>query len=108
VAGDAAPVVREVPCDGGRAAVIDRPDHGQADLLLIGTGGPARVGAIDMGAELALIQRDHSGDLQAVALFGSSARLVVDGFTFEADVAAEFTRRGTEWVVEGAGRIVSR
>ena len=106
---DADPVrVVEVSCSAGRAVTIDRPHLGESDLLLVGTGGTARTDAIEMGAELALIKRDASGRPREVALFGSSARLVIDQTVFETDAAAEFTRRGSEWTVEGNGRIVAR
>jgi Uncharacterized protein conserved in bacteria len=99
-------VVRETPCHGGRAAVIDRPDHGQTNLLLVGTGEAARVGAIEMEGELALIQRDSTGELRTVALFGDSAHLVADGIIFEATGTAEFTRAGAGWAVDGEGRVL--
>ena len=104
-AGDHDPAsVREVSCRGGHAVVIDRPAGG-SDLLLVGDGGTANADSVELRGELALIQRELTGELRAVALFGDAAHVVVDGITFEAAGAAEFTRRGADWVVEGTGRV---
>jgi hypothetical protein len=105
--------VRDVPATGGRAVSIDRPEGQGSDLLLVRTTGVARVGRAEMDAELALIRRDGpagegGGEIRSVALFGGSARLSLDGITFEATGAAEFVRRDADWSVEGAGRVVAR
>jgi hypothetical protein len=69
----------------------------------------AQIHSIEMEAELALVRRDALGrELRSVALFGDSARLSVGGVSFEAAGAAEFVRRGADWSVEGAGRVVVR
>ncbi|MFL5608694.1 MAG: hypothetical protein ACJ8AD_19720, partial [Gemmatimonadaceae bacterium] len=106
---DGSAAVRELPASGGRAVTIDRPEVESSDLLLVRTSGVARVGGIEMDADLALIRRDASaGDVRWAALFGDQARLSVDGVSLEASGAAEFVRHGAGWAVEGAGRVVVR
>jgi hypothetical protein len=107
--GDGSVAVRDLPGDGGRAVAIDHPAGRGSDLLLVRNTGVAQIHPVEMEAELALIRRDALGrELRSVALFGDSARLSVDGVSFEAAGAAEFVRRGAEWSVEGAGRVVAR
>ena len=107
--GEESAAVRDLPATGGRAVAIDRPGGKGSDLLLARTTGVARIGAVEMDADLALVRRDApGGELRSVALFGESSRLSVDGTSFEAAGAAEFVRRGAEWSVEGAGRVVIR
>jgi hypothetical protein len=110
-ASGASGTVREVPATGGRAVAIDRPEGEGSDLLLVRTTGVARVGPVEMDAELALIRRDApggGGEIRSVALFGEPARLSLEGITFEATGAAEFVRGDADWSVEGAGRVVVR
>ncbi|MDQ6633151.1 MAG: hypothetical protein M3Z10_00140, partial [Gemmatimonadota bacterium] len=86
-----------------------RPGGKGSDLLLVRTTGVARVGGVEMDADLAVVCRDvPEGDIRSVALFGDQSRLSVDGITFEAAGAAEFVRRGAEWSIEGRGRIIVR
>jgi Heparinase II/III-like protein/Heparinase II/III N-terminus len=107
--GDGSVAVRELPGERGCAVAIDHPKGGGSDLLLVRNTGVAQAGSVEMEAELALIRRDAGGrELRSVALFGDSARLSVDGVSFEAAGAAEFVRRGADWSVEGAGRVVVR
>ncbi len=99
--------VREVPANQGRAVVVDR--HGGQDLLLFRTEGILRLDDVEMDADAAWIRRSADGAVAAMALFGGDgSSLGVGNVRFSASGAAEASRRGSEWEVEGAGRVTLR
>jgi hypothetical protein len=101
------PVVRELPCSGGRAVAIDRP--GTHDVIVFREEAQARVGAMQVDVDVALVRRGSPSDpVDAVALMGPTGRLEVDSLIFQADGAAELTRTGQGWSVLGEGRFISR
>lgn len=96
--------VRELPCGGSLAIVVDRP--GTHDLLVFGSGAVVRAGAVTMQGEGAMIRRfSPAGPVTAVALFGELARIEVDSFVFEASGAAEMRLDGGRWIIAGEGRV---
>jgi hypothetical protein len=104
--GDQA-VVRELPCTGGRAVAVDRP--GVHDVVVFREMEQARVGTIQVDADVALVRRGSaSGPVDAVALLGSTGRLEVDSLAFEVKDAAELRRAAQGWSVAGEGRVISR
>jgi len=103
--GDA-PMVRELPCTGGRTVTVDRP--GVHDVVVIREKGRPRVGTMQVDVDVALVRRSApSGPVEAVALLGSTGRLEVDSLAFEATGAAEMCRGSQGWSVTGAGRVIS-
>ncbi|NUO36993.1 MAG: alginate lyase family protein [Gemmatimonadaceae bacterium] len=101
------PVVRELPCSGGRAVVVDRP--GVYDVIVLRERGTAQVGAIQIDADVAVVRRGSAaGPIEAVALLGSAGRLEADGLSFEAGGSAEMHRTASGWSVIGDGHIVER
>lgn len=88
----------------GRAVVVNRPER--HDLFILGTEGTVRINGVEMDADAAVVRRGSSeGDVMALALFGASARLTVDGLDFRATVAAEAERAGAGWEVRGVGAV---
>jgi hypothetical protein len=100
------PLVRELPCTGGRAVAVDRP--GMHDVIVFREGDQVRVGAMRVDVDAALVRRGSaSGPVDSVALLGPTGRLEVDSLIFEVDGAAEMSRAGHGWSVVGDGRVVS-
>jgi redox-sensitive bicupin YhaK (pirin superfamily) len=98
--------VEEVPTEGGkgRAVVVNRPDR--HDLFLFATEGTVRLNGVEMDADAALVRRrSPQGEITALALFGATARLSVDGSSFRATDAAEAVRDGEGWEVRGIGAV---
>ena len=96
--------VSEVPCKEGRALVVDRPD--MHDLVVFGALGGGRAAGADIRAETALVRRgSRPGGIEAIALFGAEAEVVVGDVTFRATSAAEAARGVNGWTATAGGRV---
>jgi hypothetical protein len=93
--------VEELPTSSGRAVLVSR--HDRRDMVLCSTGRGILLEGVEASADVAVIQRTGGSAIDTVALFGSAASVSIDGFTANATGAAEFTRRGDVWRVEGNG-----
>ncbi len=96
--------MHELPMEKGRMVVVNRQNT--YDQLLLAVDGRVRGGGVDLEGDGALVRRSReTGPIDAMALYGAGARLLVDGLVMTARGAAEAERDVDGWKVTGDGAV---